>query len=479
MKYKANFKNAGFQVGTWGYNYFNHTDTEGKIIIEALDNSDYYVFDTEVDVSNKFTEAETVCISVRNARPNAVLGYSSFPIVSLHLDIPYTVFNKYCNFASPQAYWGEMQWDINKCIDKMLSDHNYYNLNLPIYPTIQTYGVSSDSYVAYSKYVFNKSGAWSLDDMDSTFESFISLYRDAVIIKIIESNLSFRSLDYSNVPDMIVLHHAEISSCTIQDIHQLHLDLGWAGCGYHFFVRKDGSIYRGRPENAVGAHCPAANNHSIGICAEGNYMNEQMPEVQKQAIIELCKYICNKYNFKTIYGHRELSETDCPGTNYPLDFIKNIVITGTALLPTTTTTTPPVVNVNRTWLQVGDTGTTVKSLQINLIKLGFSCGPSGADGIYGKVTKNAVYKFQQSLNIQADGLAGIQTQQVINEILATPLCKQGITSGAVRYIQYRVGCAVDGIFGSKTASAVMAWQKKNKLAVDGIVGPATWGKLIP
>lgn len=283
MKYKANLKNAGFTVGTWGYNYFNYTDTEAKIIIKALDNSDYYVFDPEVDVSNKFSQAEIVCNTVRNARPNAILGYSSFPIVSLHLDIPYTVFNKYCNFASPQTYWGEMQWDVNKCIDTMLSDHSTYGLNLPIYPSIQTYGVSSASYALYTKYAFNNSGTWSLDDMDSTFEDFMGFYEN-----IIDPNLSFKSLDYSNVPDMIVLHHAEISSCTIQDIHQLHLNNGWAGCGYHFFVRKDGSIYKGRPENAVGAHCPPANNHSIGICAEGNYLIEQMPVVQKEAIIKLC-----------------------------------------------------------------------------------------------------------------------------------------------------------------------------------------------
>lgn len=319
IKYKENFKNAGFKVGTWGYNYFNYIDTEAKIVIEALDNSDYYIFDTEVDVSNKFAAAEIVCKTVRNAHPNAVLGYSSFPIVSLHLDIPYTTFNKYCNFASPQSYWGEMQWDINKCIDKMLLDHKDYGLNLPIYPSIQTYNVSADSYVAYTKYAFNQTGAWSLDDIDSTFESFIGLYRDGV----------------------------------------------------------------------------------------------------------------------------------------------------------------PVVNQNRTWLQVGDKGIAVKNLQINLIKLGFSCGSSGADGIYGNTTKNAVYKFQQNLNIQADGLAGIQTQEVINKILAKSICKKGINSDAVRYIQYRVGSVVDGIFGINTDSAVRKWQKKNKLVEDGIVGPATWGKLIP
>lgn len=38
--------------------------------------------------------------------------------------------------------------------------------------------------------------------------------------------------------------------------------------------------------------------------------------------------------------------------------------------------------------------------------------------------------------------------------------------------------AIDGIFGSGTQSAVRAFQKKNGLVVDGIVGPKTWGKLL-
>lgn len=204
IKYKANFKNAGFKVGTWGYNYFNDTYTEGRIIIDALDNSDYYIFDPEVDVSNKFTAAEQVCQAVRKAHPKSIVGYASFPIVSYHQDIPYSVFNKYCNFASPQAYWGEMQWDINKCIDKMLSDHKYYGLNLTIYPSIQTYSVSSDSYVEYVKYGFNNTGAWSFDEMDSTFESLASRYRDGATVlatAVVTSNIiklqeSIKALQY-------------------------------------------------------------------------------------------------------------------------------------------------------------------------------------------------------------------------------------------------------------------------------------------
>lgn len=144
-------------------------------------------------------------------------------------------------------------------------------------------------------------------------------------MNIIDVDLVFNgSLSYCNYPNKVILHNADASNCTIQDIHQWHLDNGWSGCGYHFLVRKDGSIYKGRPENAIGSQCKGYNNGSLGICFEGKYMTETMPEVQYEAGIELLQYIFGKYGVLAIYGHNELFETDCPGTNFPLDNFKNM-----------------------------------------------------------------------------------------------------------------------------------------------------------
>lgn len=144
-------------------------------------------------------------------------------------------------------------------------------------------------------------------------------------MNIIETNLQWNgSLTYNNYPNKIVLHNADASNCTIYDIHQWHLNNGWLGCGYHFLVRKDGSIYRGRPENAQGSHCPGANTTSIGICFEGAYMTETMPSIQYNAGIELINYLFNKYGTLAIYGHKDLYSTDCPGTNFPLNDFKNM-----------------------------------------------------------------------------------------------------------------------------------------------------------
>lgn len=98
----------------------------------------------------------------------------------------------------------------------------------------------------------------------------------------------------------IILHHAESKSCTADDIHRWHLANGWCGIGYHFFVRKDGSIYRGRPEGVIGSHAKESNSDSIGICFEGSYMTETMSDVQINAGRELVAYLKNKYGITTV-----------------------------------------------------------------------------------------------------------------------------------------------------------------------------------
>ena len=123
--------------------------------------------------------------------------------------------------------------------------------------------------------------------------------------------------------DYIVLHHAEASTCTARQVDEWHKSNGWSGIGYHFFVRKDGRIYRGRPLDKQGAHVSGMNNCSIGICAEGKYSTETMPDAQKKAICQLLVYLKDNYypNAK-IVGHKEIGSSDCPGRNYPLEDIK-------------------------------------------------------------------------------------------------------------------------------------------------------------
>ena len=145
----------------------------------------------------------------------------------------------------------------------------------------------------------------------------------------------------------IILHHDESKSCTADDIHRWHLANGWCGIGYHFFVRKDGSIYRGRPEGDVGSHAKGSNSDSIGICFEGSYMTETMPDVQINAGRELVAYLKNKYGITTVQKHKDLCSTNCPGTNFPFDAIVNGVVVPTPA-PSPTPAANPTSNEKAT-----------------------------------------------------------------------------------------------------------------------------------
>ena len=144
-------------------------------------------------------------------------------------------------------------------------------------------------------------------------------------MKIIETNWKWNSsMSTRGSTDYIALHHAAAVTCSAQDIDNWHKNNGWSGIGYHYFVRKNGSIYRGRPEWAVGAHVSGMNNCSLGICAEGDYDKEQtMPDAQKSAIIALIKDVKSRYPQAKIVGHRDIGASDCPGKYYPLDYFNN------------------------------------------------------------------------------------------------------------------------------------------------------------
>jgi N-acetyl-anhydromuramyl-L-alanine amidase AmpD len=100
------------------------------------------------------------------------------------------------------------------------------------------------------------------------------------------------------------------------------------------------------------------------------------------------------------------------------------------------------------------------------------------DGVLGRRTGEAIRKFQGSAGLAVDGIAGTQTLDAINLIFSKPLLRRGSRGIAVRYLQYRLGIAADGVFGDNTRTQVVRFQRKNGLAADGIVGTLTWSKLI-
>ena len=97
------------------------------------------------------------------------------------------------------------------------------------------------------------------------------------------------------------------------------------GIGYHYVIRRDGTIEPGRPEWMIGAHCHVKghhyNSHSIGICYEGGLDARGQPDdtrtaAQKATMRQLLEDLHQRYPRAMIVGHRDLShDRDCPCFN--------------------------------------------------------------------------------------------------------------------------------------------------------------------
>lgn len=201
----------------------------------------------------------------------------------------------------------------------------------------------------------------------------------------------------------IILHHAAAVTCTPQQVHQWHLANGWSGIGYHFFVRKDGSVYRGRPEDTVGAHAGNNNYDSIGVCFEGSFDREEMPAAQKQAGMELVAYLKQKYGISTVQRHSDVNATGCPGGHFPFEELAGAQASAPAAPAARTGGTAVTLPL----LAQGSRGETVRLAQAALTGLGYGAG--GADGIFGANTAAAVKRFQAAHALAADGIVGRDT----------------------------------------------------------------------
>lgn len=106
-----------------------------------------------------------------------------------------------------------------------------------------------------------------------------------------------------------------------KEIDSWHRQRGFAAVGYHFVIRLDGTIERGRPVDSVGAHAAGYNSTSIGICLAGgvdaddrNLARDTFSDKQKAALAQLLDELWLDYPNAALYGHRDLDgvKKACP-----------------------------------------------------------------------------------------------------------------------------------------------------------------------
>ena len=113
----------------------------------------------------------------------------------------------------------------------------------------------------------------------------------------------------------IVIHCTatrEDQTLTRNQLKEMHLQRGFSDIGYHFYVRKNGQIEKGRHVIFKGAHVKGHNTNSIGIAYEGGLDFAGKPkdtrtEDQKAALEHLIMILRHSFDIKRVCGHRDLS----------------------------------------------------------------------------------------------------------------------------------------------------------------------------
>ncbi len=167
-------------------------------------------------------------------------------------------------------------------------------------------------------------------------------------------------------------------------------------------------------------------------------------------------------------------------------------------------------------LRRGSQGEYVRAIQRQLLRIrqDYPAIPviSSSTGYFGPETEAAVRAFQQIFDLTQDGIVGPATWYALSRVytsvtglselegegLPLPdavvpypgrLLRQGSRGDAVRTLQRYLNdlasaygallpVSTDGIFGSQTRNAVLAFQRLFDLTADGIVGPMTWNRLM-
>ena len=137
-------------------------------------------------------------------------------------------------------------------------------------------------------------------------------------MQIINTNLITKPIARRRVTNRIVVHHTAGSDHSAAEIHRMHLNRGFSGIGYHYIIRANGSIERGRPEELRGAHAGKANADSIGIGLTGNFEKQVPATAQMDALVWLIGDIRQRHGQDiTVIRHSDVMATLCPGKLFP------------------------------------------------------------------------------------------------------------------------------------------------------------------
>ena len=121
-----------------------------------------------------------------------------------------------------------------------------------------------------------------------------------------------------------IILHCSATRCTcdytVEQLLRDHRARGFRTIGYHFYIRRDGTLTQHRRLLEVGAHCRPFNRCSIGVCYEGGLDAHGLPADtrtprQTEQLANLFRRLLTLFPHARLVGHRDLPGTrpkHCP-----------------------------------------------------------------------------------------------------------------------------------------------------------------------
>lgn len=131
--------------------------------------------------------------------------------------------------------------------------------------------------------------------------------------------------------DSIIVHCSATKAgqdFTVADIDHWHRQRGFNGIGYHYVIRLDGKLEKGRDVALAGAHCKGWNERSVGICYIGGLDENGRPadtrtNAQKRVLYQIIIDLQREYNILQVLGHRDTSpDLNGDGVIEPYEYVK-------------------------------------------------------------------------------------------------------------------------------------------------------------
>jgi len=103
------------------------------------------------------------------------------------------------------------------------------------------------------------------------------------------------------------------------EIDSWHKDRGWKSpsgvhCGYHFMIRRNGTVEVGRMVNEIGAHVEGENADSVGVCLVGS---KDFAAEQFAALRWVVTGLLAMFPEARVYEHREFESAKRQGKTCP------------------------------------------------------------------------------------------------------------------------------------------------------------------